>query len=209
MDPSLWQPRSARGRIGWGKTMEKSEFEKKFLAFVYQSNAVITAPTIAYQLEIPIEEAQEQLLGLELTGTIQQATDPQGNTYYVMPNRPAAGAIPGAGLKAQASGGPPGVYNPADLPSAPVYSNPAVKGKNLNAFVLNVILPGVGSIVCGNKIGFAMLALVLLGLFWFFFPLGLFGRAFGVVPIAAGWIWSIVAGIGLLSEKEGPPGIPS
>lgn len=191
--------------------MEKTEFEKRFLSLVYQTNVVITAPNIAYQLNIPIEEAQDQLLTLELNGTIQQATDDSGNTYYMMPNRPAPGTMPQHGQTAepsQTSGGPPGVQNPAEIPSAPIYSNPPAKGMNINGLVLNVVLPGVGSMVCGRMIGLAMLALVLLGIILFFLPLG-FGRLIGILPIIGGWIWSIVAGVGLLSEKERGPGIPS
>lgn len=190
--------------------MEKAEFEKRFLALVYQTDVVITAPNVAYHLNIPIEEAQEQLISLELNGTIQQATDDKGNTYYLMPNRPAPGTLPAnVDLEAQArSGGPPGLRNPADAPSAPIYSNPPAKGMSVNGLVLNVIFPGVGSLVCGKMVGLAMLGLVLLGIVLFFLPLG-FGRLLGFLPIAAGWIWSIIAGVGLLSEREPGPGIPS
>lgn len=191
--------------------LEKAEFEKRFLSLVYQTDVVITAPNIAYHLNIPIEEAQEQLLTLELNGTIQQQTDESGNSYYLMPNRPAPGTMPQhAGQTPEGrtgGGGPPGVQNPADIPSAPIYSNPPAKGMNINGLVLNVVLPGVGSIVCGRMIGLAMIGLVILGLVMFFLPLG-WGRLAGILPIIAGWIWSIVAGVGLLNEKERGPGVP-
>jgi hypothetical protein len=192
--------------------MDKAEFEKKFLGLVYQTNVVITAPNVAYHLGIPIEETQEQLLALELSGTIQQASDPQGNSYYVMPNRPAPGTMPAGGqpgTQTGSLGGPPGVFNPANLPSAPMYDSPAAKGMNVNGMVLNVIFPGLGSVICGRMIGLAMMALVLLGIVLFFVGHGFFGRLImGALPIAAAWVWSIIAGVQLLGQKEASPGTP-
>ncbi len=188
--------------------MDKTEFEKRFLALVYQTNVVITAPNIAYHLSIPIEEAQEHLIAMELTGTIQQATDPQGATYYTMPNRPPPGTMPAGGAmgaQAAGSGGPPGVHDPASLPSVPMSSNPPAKGMSVNGLVLNVIVPGLGSVVCGKMIGVAMMLLALFGLILFFMPLG-FGRLIGFLPIIGAWIWSIIAGVQLLSNKEATPG---
>jgi hypothetical protein len=170
---------------------------------------VITAPNVAYHLNIPIEEAQEQLIALELNGTIQQATDSKGNSYYLFPNRPAPGTLPAATQSApRAAGAAPGVMNPADLPAAQIYSNPGAKGMNINGLVLNVVVPGVGSLVCGKMIGLAMLGLALLGVILFLMPLG-WGRLIGLLPILGAWIWSIVAGVGLLNEKEAGPGVPT
>jgi hypothetical protein len=192
--------------------MDKADFEKRFLALVYQTNTVITAPNVAYHLSIPIEEAQEHLIALELNGTIQQATDPQGGTYYTMPNRPPPGTMradgqlntqPGAG-----GGAPPGVHDPARLPSAPMYNNPGAKGMSINGLVLNVMIPGLGSVVNGKMIGVAMMLLALFGLILFFLPLG-FGRLLGFLPIVAAWVWSIVAGVQLMNNKESGPGIPA
>jgi hypothetical protein len=189
--------------------LEKADFEKRFLNLIYQSDVVITPPNVAYHLQIPIEEAQDQLIALELNGTLQQATDPQGNTYYMMPNRPPPGTFPaGTAPSTENRGNNPGVYNPAALPAIPMHNNPGAKGMNINGLVLNVVAPGVGSLVCGKMIGLAMLGLVILGIVLVFLPLG-FGRAIGLLPIVAGWIWSIVAGVQLLNQKEPGPGIPT
>lgn len=193
------------------KALEKVEFEKRFLSLVYKTDVVITAPNIAYHLGLPIEETQEHLLELELNGTIQQSTDAEGNTYYMMPNRPAPGTLR-ARLDAEAGeegggGAAPGVMNPADAPAAPIYKGAPAKGKNINGLVLNVVFPGVGSLVCGKMIGLAMLGLLVLGFVLFFLPIG-FGRLLGLLPIVGAWIWSIVAGVGLLNEKEPGPGVP-
>ena len=192
------------------KSIEKAEFDKRFLALVNQTDVVITAPNIAYHLSLPIEETQEHLLGLELNGVLQPATDDKGNAYYVLANRAAPGTLP-AGDRLQsesgAAGNPPGVQNPAEMSAVPIYSNPGAKGKNINGLVLNCLVPGVGSLVAGHKIGLAMLGLALLGIVLFFVPLG-FGRLLGIFPIIAAYIWSIIGGIGLLDEKERGPGIP-
>lgn len=183
--------------------LQKADFEKLFLKLVYQTDVVITPANIAYHLNMPIAEAEEQLISLELNGVLHQETDDQGNTFYSMPNRPAPGTLP-AGTPLLTEGGgeirSPHSFDPAQLPPAPVYSNPGAKGMHVNGLVLNAVLPGVGSLVCGKKIGAAMLGLALLGvLMVFFFSGG--NRFLGLLPVAAAYIWSIVAGIGLLSEK--------
>lgn len=195
--------------------MEKIEFEKRFLALVNKTDVVITAPNVAYHLSIGIEEAQEHLLSLELNGVLRQATDRANATYYVMDNRAAPGTQP-AQLEASPGdeGGDrqkPGVYNPADLPPAPIYSTPdsaPARGRSVNGLVLNVLVPGVGSLVCGRPIGIAMLGLVILGIVFFFLLPG-WSKLLGILPIVAAWIWSIVAGVGLLDDKERGPGIPA
>ncbi len=190
--------------------MDKAEFDKRFLTLVNTTNVVITAPNIAYNLDIPIEEAQEHLLSLELNSIIQQKDDDSGNSIYVMPNRPAPGAVPGASqAESQISGGggpagPQGVHNPADLPRAPLYSGPAsapASGKAVNGLVLNVIFPGLGSLTNGQMVGIAMMALVLLGLI-FIFALSGWSKLVAILPIAAAWIWSLFAGIKLLDRRE-------
>ena len=185
--------------------MEKSEFEKRFLNLVYQTDVVITAPNIAYHLGIGIEEAQEQLLGLELNGVLQQETDDDGNATYVMPNRPDPGSMPSAAAQLPAASGdggqPPVSNNPADAPAAPIYAKAGAKGKNVNGLVLNCVVPGLGSLICGQKIGGAMLGLFILGIV-LILAIGLsFTSLVGLVPIFAAYLWSIMAGVGLLSEK--------
>jgi hypothetical protein len=190
--------------------LQKAEFEKRFLNLVYQTDVVITPTNVAYHLQIPIEEAQEQLIALELNGTLQQATDGQGNPYYLMPNRPPPGTMPVGGAP-QAQGGsttPPGVYNPAALPAAPIHSNPGARGMNINGLVLNVVVPGAGSIVCGKMIGLAMLGLAILGIVLLFVLSG-WSKLAALIPVAVAYLWSIVAGVQLLNQKEPGPGVPS
>ncbi|MCB9556207.1 MAG: hypothetical protein H6707_08910 [Deltaproteobacteria bacterium] len=190
--------------------MERLEFEKKFLDLVNRSEVVITAANIAYQLDIGIDETQEHLLGLELNGILRQATDKSGGTYYVMHNRPAAGT-PRVDATAEAKALPAsGIHDPAHLAPATIYGGAKaapVKGRNVNGLVLNVLFPGVGSLVCGQMVGAAILGLLLLGLLMFLF-LGGWAKLSGFLPIFASWIWSIVAGIQLFNEREPGPGRP-
>lgn len=195
--------------------MEKADFDKRFLALVNQTNVVITAANIAYHLEIPIEEAQEHLLSLELNGVLQQQEDDQGNTFYAMPNRPAPGTLPAqlssgdGGGQGPAGSAPPGVHNPAEQPPAPIYSGPQtapIGGKAINQLVLNIVFPGFGSLVTGNMIGLAMMGLVLLGIV-FFFVLGGWSKLLGILPIVIAWIWSFFHGLGhYMSNKAQQPG---
>lgn len=187
--------------------MDKAEFDKKFLTLVNQTDVVITAPNIAYHLDIPIEETQEHLLSLELNGVLSQQNDAEGNTIYNMPNRQAPGTQPAhqltEGQKQQQA--QQRVQNPADLPPAPILSggkHAPAKGRSINGLIFNILFPGLGSLICGKMIGLAIMGLLLLGLASFFFMPG-FTKMLSPIPIVASWIWSIVAGIQLLNDKEG------
>jgi hypothetical protein len=198
-----------------GEPMEKAEFDKRFLALVNQSNVAITAPNIAYNLDIPIEEAQDHLLSLELNGVIVQKNDAQGNAVYMMPNRPAPNTVP-APLDSEAGGDDgttnnrsqkkaTGIQNPADLAPAPIYSgtkkSAPAKGKSINGLVFNIIVPGLGSLIAGKMLGLLIMGLMLLGLMFVFILPG-FAKLVSIPTIAAAWIWSIVAGIQLLNDRE-------
>lgn len=94
--------------------------------------------------------------------------------------------------------------NPANQPAAPLYGGgqaaPAA-GRAINGLVLNILIPGVGSLVAGRITGLFML-LLLLGGFVSFFILPSWFKFAGILPIVAAWIWSIIAGIQLLSQKQ-------
>lgn len=68
--------------------MRDAEFEQKFLAFVYETDEVITTGAIAYHLKMPIEEADSHLQRLAGRGVVTLESDDSGNLFYVYPNRP-------------------------------------------------------------------------------------------------------------------------
>lgn len=194
--------------------MEKAEFEQKFLALVNQTDVVISAPNVAYHLGIAIEEAQEHLIALELIGVIQQISGTEDHSTYTMPSRPAPGTLPAridTSLEAsQQSGLVPGVRNPADIAPAPILGGPAsapARGRNVNGLALNVIIPGLGSLICGRKAGINMMLLLLAGIVCIFVLPG-WSKLLAIVPVLAAWIWSIIAGVALLDERESPSQLP-
>ena len=177
--------------------LEKADFEKRFLALIYQSEVLITPANVAYHLDIPIEETQDQLLSLELNGVIQQQIDDEGNTHYVLPNRPA----PGTRRLGAEGGDAPELNtsnNPADLPTAPNLVSPGVAPKNMLGMILNFIIPGVGSLVAGKKIGAAMLGLVILGALLLILLPWKWGLLLGGGAMGVGVLWSWIAGVMLM-----------
>ena len=181
--------------------LEKADFEKRFLALIYQSEVLITPANVAYHLDIPIEETQDQLLSLELNGVIQQEIDDEGNTHYVMPNRPAPGT---RRLGAEGSDAPDlnKSNNPADIPTAATLVSPGVPAKNIYGMILNFIIPGVGSLVAGKMVGAAMLGLVLLGALMLILLPWKWGLLLGVAPMGIGFLWSWIAGVMLMFDKK-------
>ncbi len=179
--------------------LEKADFEKRFLALVYQSEVLITPANVAYHLDLPIEQTQDQLLSLELNGVIQQEIDDDGNTHYVLPNRPAPGT---KRLGAEGTDAPElnTSNNPADIPTAPTLVSPGAEPKNILGMILNLMVPGLGSLVAGKMIGLAMMGLVLLGMITFLLPLG-WARLLGLVPIIIGVLWSWIAGVKMMMSS--------
>lgn len=79
---------------------------------------------------------------------------------------------------------PPGVSAPADA-------------AGVNYLVMNCVVPGLGTILRGNKgVGAAQLGLVVLGLLSILTGHFLVGLLLG----AGGWIWSFVTGLGFLKQ---------
>jgi hypothetical protein len=77
----------------------------------------------------------------------------------------------------------------------PAIGGPA-SAKSINGMVLNVIVPGLGSILYGNtQQGAGMLALAVLGI-----PTLLFFKfILGLLMMLGAWGWSIVAGVQMLN----------
>ena len=188
--------------------MEKAEFEKRFLALCNETDVLLTVANVAYRLEVAVTETQEHLGHLERAGIIRKSTTDDGTPCYELPGRSAGQVQSSAPTTSPAN---PAVHNPADLPAAAVYRNDssgAARGRSVNGLVLNTIIPGVGSLVCGKMTGLLMLLLLAVGIAMFFVLSG-WHKAWGVAPIVVAWIWSIIAGIGLLDDKEPSAGQPA
>jgi TM2 domain-containing membrane protein YozV len=78
----------------------------------------------------------------------------------------------------------------------PLAIGPPAEGSAVAAMVLNVCIPGVGSLMAGRiSTGVAQLLLCLLGL-----PLMIV--LIGFPMVLASWVWSLVTGIHILEESR-------
>src|SRR5690606_29376467 len=135
-------------------SMKTAEFEQRFLRLINERSFKITAANVAYQLELSIDEVQEHLLALELNGTLIQRTDEQGGSYWEMPHRPQPGTLLApATIEQRARRSLESGHPPEQLKSAPIYATSAsapARGRSINGMVLNALLPGLGSLICGQ-----------------------------------------------------------
>jgi TM2 domain-containing membrane protein YozV len=98
-----------------------------------------------------------------------------------------AGAIQPAGA---------GAIQPAGATALPAGISAGAEGSAVTALVLNLFLPGVGSLVGGRTgAGVGQLLLFLIGL-----PLSFF--LVGIPIVAAAWIWAVITGIQLMGGKK-------
>jgi hypothetical protein len=85
------------------------------------------------------------------------------------------------------------------MDAKPPIGGPA-SAKNINGMILNVIIPGLGTIMNGDTgVGVGQLLLVVLG-----FPTLIFIKWFlGLAMIFGGWTWSIVTGVQMMLADPG------
>ncbi len=82
--------------------MKESEFERRFLEFVYRTDLAITPGALAYHVGVPIAEAEEHLKGLVSRDVLKLDVAANGDLVYTFPNRQrvdadrAAAALGGA-----------------------------------------------------------------------------------------------------------------
>lgn len=67
--------------------MKESEFEKRFLDFVYRTQLAITPSALAYHTGIPIAEADAHLKALVGRDVVKLDVEPNGDLVYSFPNR--------------------------------------------------------------------------------------------------------------------------
>jgi TM2 domain-containing membrane protein YozV len=160
------------------------DFEVRFLEFAYQTTATLNVPAVAYALKLPTAVVSDKLEDMAARDVIVREVDDEGNVYFTIPGR----------VSARAPAHPPlqRVAEPGQI----VHVSPPSEGTAVTALVLNIIIPGVGSLVAGRTSqGVAQLVLWVVS-----FPL-MFALV-GFPMLLAVWIWSLVSGIQILEESK-------
>jgi TM2 domain-containing membrane protein YozV len=158
--------------------VKSADFEQRFLEYAYQASLPLNAASVAYALKIPISEADEQLEDLAARDILTRHVDEEGHVFFRLPGRPQPVAIvPHVGPGAQAITGPQSPQAMAGL-------------------LLNLVVPGLGSIVAGKTIeGVLQLVLILIGLPLSFILIG--------IPICiATWGWALSTGLRAMHEAN-------
>ena len=167
------------------------DFEVRFLEFAYKTTARINVPAVAYALKLPTAEVSERLEDMAARDVLVRQVDDEGNVFFDIPGR----AVPRPPAE------PPlaRVVPPGPLTSVA----PPAEGTAVAALVLNVVIPGTGSLIAGRvAIGVVQLILWIVGVPLSFVLIG--------IPMAmAAWIWSLVTGIQILDESKRRAGASS
>ncbi len=69
------------------RTQDPAVIEHRLLDLAYTTDAVLTAPLLAYYVPCKIEDAERVLDRLSSEGRLRLEVDDDGNVFYVFPNR--------------------------------------------------------------------------------------------------------------------------
>jgi TM2 domain-containing membrane protein YozV len=155
--------------------LDAGDFEQRFLSFAYQTSSRIDAASVAFALRVPIKEAEEKLEDLAARDVLVRHVDEEGFVYYRLPGRQSAIAP-----------------RPTNEP-APAIS-PGVSPHAMAGLLLNLVIPGAGTIVTGRTVE-GVLQLVLLVV-----SLPLCFVLIGFPLLFATWAWALASGIRALNE---------
>jgi TM2 domain-containing membrane protein YozV len=179
-------------RVALTEEERSADFEQRFLDFAYRTPTLINVATVAYALKIPLREAEERLEDLVVRDVLVRDIDEEGAVFFRLPGRAMvlrdSGALSGpspSGLVPRGPGGAmvPGVGPPA-APSA------------MAGLVLNLFIPGIGSLVAGKTAeGAAQLGLFVIGV-----PLSALFIGLPLVMVA--WAWALATGIRAIAESQ-------
>ena len=158
------------------------DFEVRFLEFAYKSTVTLNVPAVAHALRMPTAEVSDKLEDMAARDVIGRDVDDEGNVFFTIPGR----ARPPANPPLQRVG----------EPGQMVHVSPASEGTAVTALVMNIIIPGVGSLIAGRT----SQGVVQLVLWVVSFPLCL--ALIGFPMLLAVWIWSLVSGIQILEESK-------
>jgi TM2 domain-containing membrane protein YozV len=172
-----------RGEAATVDVPKPDDFEVRFLEFAYQTTATLNVPAVAHALKLPTAEVSARLEDMAARDVIMRDVDDEGNVYFIIPGRAT-----------RPSAHPPlaTVAGPGQL----AHIGAPAEGTAVAAMVLNVFIPGSGSLVAGRvAVGMTQLLLWIIGIPLCFLLIG--------VPMALGaWVWSLVTGIQILEESR-------
>jgi TM2 domain-containing membrane protein YozV len=133
------------------RTNDPAVIEHRLLDLAYTTDAVITAPLLAYYVPCRIEDADRVLDRLSTEGRLRMEVDDDGNVFYEVPNR-------------QRIAPPPRAQFPLAR-REPSYELDIRQPPNAAAAaVLSMIVPGAGQLYAGRPLsGVAWFALVTMG----------------------------------------------
>jgi hypothetical protein len=100
--------------------MTDADLERRFLDFVFTTDAIITTGAVAYFTRCTLAEAEALLDRLTRQGTLRIENDEQGEIYYVYPNRKRLTAMPEERALVPSSGRPRADTPPAAPAPLPV-----------------------------------------------------------------------------------------
>ncbi|MDB4966001.1 MAG: hypothetical protein JWN44_1690 [Myxococcales bacterium] len=164
-----------------GKPLD--DFEVRFLEFAYKTSVTLNVPAVAHALRMPTAEVSDKLEDMAARDVILRDVDDDGNLFFTIPGHVAQRAPANPPLTAVQRGQLAHVSAPAD-------------GTAIAAMVLNVFIPGSGSLVAGRvAVGVVQLLLWVIG-----FPLSFV--IIGLPMVLGAWIWSLVTGIQILEESR-------
>ena len=160
------------------------DFEVRFLEFAYQSTVTLNVPAVAHALRMPTAEVSDKLEDMAARDVIGREIDDEGNVFFTIPGRP----------NERPAANPP--LTRVKQPGEMVHVSPPSEGTAVTALVLNIIIPGVGSLVAGRT----SQGVVQLVMWVVSFPLMFV--LIGFPMLLAVWIWSLVSGIQILEESK-------
>jgi len=188
-------PPDVRARAQATEEERAHDFEQRFLEFAYKTTETINAARVAYALRLPIRECEERLEDLAARDVLVREIDDEGHVWFRLPGRPMPRPMPASPSLAS----PPSVAmvpRAAPGPLAPPGGVPTPTPNAVTGLVLNLVMPGVGSIVAGKtNEGVAQLVLFVVGM-----PLCLL--LIGIPIVITAWAWALATGLRTVSESS-------
>jgi TM2 domain-containing membrane protein YozV len=164
-----------------GKALVKGDdFEQRFLKFAYESRVPINASSVALALSMPIAKAEEQLEDLAARDVLVRIVDNEGYVFYRLPGQSV--------FRPDQRPGPLAVRPDGTVQSG-ASIGPGAAPQATAGLMLNLVLPGVGSIVAGRTVE-GILQLVL-----FMISIPLCFILIGIPLCVATWAWALASGI--------------